>query len=217
MYAKNQKLNIAAILILLTVFAAHAAATTTTVSVDAPEYITGNKFDVEIKIDDVEDLASGQFDLSFNSSVVNAIDLDDIDEMIGDVGGDDVPVEACYFMDTNLIRLLFKPGVSRAVSGSGSLATIKFEVVGDDGDFSFLNLSDGILVDKDQEYGESTIIPADWVSGMVTIGDPPAGTRSGIRGVDHNTCRLGQRHGNNRRPAGWNNRDTHCYGLCEEP
>lgn len=174
MHAKNQRQKLAAILILLTVFATHAAATT--VSVDAPDYIAGSKFDVTIEIDDVDDLASGQFDLSFNSSVVNAIDLDDIDEMIGEIGGDDVPVEACYFMDTNSIRLLFKPGVSGAVSGSGTLATIKFEVVGEDGDSSSLNLSDGILVDKDQEYGESTIIPADWVSGMVTIGDPPAGT-----------------------------------------
>jgi len=174
MHATNQERKLAAILILLTVFAAHAAATT--VSIDAHEYITGNKFDVTIEIDDVEDLASGQFDMSFNSSVVNATDLDDIDEMIGEIGGDDVPVEACYFMDTNSIRLLFKPGVSGAVSGDGSLATIKFEVVGEDGDSSYLNLSDGILVDKDQEYGESTIIPADWVSGMVTIGDPPSGS-----------------------------------------
>jgi hypothetical protein len=175
MHAKNQRPKLAAILILLTVFATPAAAETI-VSVDAREYITGSKFDVTIEIDDVEDLASGQFDLSFNSSVVNATDLDDIDEMIGEIGGDDVPVEACYFMDTNSIRLLFKPGVSGAVSGSGSLATIKFEVVGEGRDFSFLNLSDGILVDKDQEYGASTIIPADWVSGMVTLGSPPAGT-----------------------------------------
>ena len=174
MHAKNQRQKLAAILILLAVFAAHAAATT--VSIDAREYITGSKFDVTIEIDDVEDLASGQFDLSFNSSAVNATDLDEIDEMIGEIGGDDVPVEACYFMDTNSIRLLFKPGVSGAVSGSGSLATIKFEVVGEGGDFSFLNLSDGILVDKDQEYGASTIIPADWVSSMVTLGSPPAGT-----------------------------------------
>jgi hypothetical protein len=184
MYAKNQKLNITAILILLAVFATHAAATT--VSVDTHEYITGNKFDVEIKIDDVEDLASGKFDLSFNSSVVNAIDLDDIDEMIGDVGGDDVPVEACYFMDTNSIRLLFKPGVSGAVSGDGSLATIRFEVVGEDGDSSFLNLSDGQLVDKDntdQDYGESVIIPADWVGGMVTLGDPPSGSTAPQNGT----------------------------------
>jgi hypothetical protein len=174
MHAKNQRQKLAAILILLAIFATHAAATT--VSVDAPDYITGNKFDVTIEIDDVDDLASGQFDLSFNSSVVNAIDLDEIDDIAGEVGSDEVPVDMCYFTGTGVIRLLFKPGISGAVSGGGSLATIKFEVVGEDEDTSFLNLSDGILVDKDQEYGESTIIPADWVSSMVTLGAPPSGS-----------------------------------------
>lgn len=167
MYAKNQKLNITAILILLTVFATHATATT--VSVDAPEYVSGNNFDVTIEIDDVDDLDSGQFDISFNSSVVNVTDLDnDIED--GEIGSTNVPIENCYYMDSNTIRLLFNlPGVS-GVNGGGSLATIKFEVVGGDGDPSSLNLSDGVLVDK-----ESDKITADWVSVMVTIGEPPAG------------------------------------------
>lgn len=173
MHAKNQR-QLAAILILLAVFATHATATT--VSIDAPDYITGSKFDVTIEIDDVDDLASGQFDLSFNSSVVNATDLDEIDDMAGEVGGDEVPVDMCYFTSTGVITLLFKPGVTGAVSGDGSLATIKFEVVGEDGDSSFLNLSDSILVDKEQEHKNQIIIPAEWVGGMVTLGSPPAGT-----------------------------------------
>ncbi len=174
MHATNQERKLTAILILLAVSVTHAAATT--VSIDAPDYITGNKFDVTIMIDDVDDLASGRFDLSFNSSVVNATDLDDIDEMNGEVGGDEVPVEMCHFTDTGLITLLFKPGVSGAVSGSGSLATIKFEVVGKDGDSSFLNLSKGLLVDKEQEHKNQIIIPAEWIGTMVTLGSPPAGT-----------------------------------------
>jgi len=173
-HAKNQRQKLAAILILLAVSVTYAAATT--VGIDAPDYITGSKFDVTIEIDDVEDLASGRLDISFNSSVVNATDLDEIDDMAGEVGGDEVPADMCYFTDAGLITLLFKPGVSGAVSGSGSLATIKFEVVGEDGDTSFLNLSDGILVDKEQEHRESNTIPAEWVGGMVTLGSPPAGT-----------------------------------------
>jgi len=86
-----------------------------------------------------------------------------------------VPVEMCAFMDANTIRLLFRPGVSGAVSGSGSLATLKFEVVGEDGDSSFLNLSNGLLVDKDQEFAKCNAIPAVWVNSMVTIENPPAG------------------------------------------
>jgi hypothetical protein len=145
------------------------------VTVTAPEVVSG-RFDVTIDIENVVDLAAGQFDLSFNSSVVNVTDLDDIDDiynMTGEVGGDEVPVDMCTFMDRNSIRLLFNPGVRGAVSGSGSLATIKFEVVGEDGDFSFLNLSNGLLVDKDQEFGKATLIPAVWVNSIVTIENPP--------------------------------------------
>ena len=167
MYAKNQKLNITAILILLTVFAIHAAAVT--VSVDAPDYVSGSRFDAAIEIDDVDDLDSGQFDISFNSSVVNVTDLgDDIED--GEIGDTTVPIDNCYFMDANTIRLLFNLPGTGGVSGSGTIATIRFEVVGGDGDVSFLNLSDGLLVDK-----ESDKITADWVSGMVTLGSPPAG------------------------------------------
>jgi len=167
MYAKHLKLDITAILFSLIVFATHAGAVT--VSVDAPEYVSGSSFDVEIGIDDVDDLDSGQFDLSFNSSVVNVTDLDD-DIENGEIEDTTIPIENCYFMDSDTIRLLFNlPGVS-GVSGGGSLARIRFEVVGRDGDSSFLNLSDGVLVDK-----ESDKIPADWVSGRVTIGDPSVG------------------------------------------
>ena len=172
MYTQNNnpKPRIAAIIILIAVFAAHAAAVT--VNVDASEYAPPDKqFNVKIEIDEVEDLDSGQFDISFNSSVLNVTDIkDDVEN--GEIGGTEIPVEYEYFMGGDMIRLLFNlPGVS-GVSGSGTLATIKFEAVGNDGDTSFLDLSDGLLVDK-----ESDRIDADWVNGRVTIGDgalPPA-------------------------------------------
>jgi len=178
MYTKDPKPKIAAILILLTVFAAHAAAVT--VSVDAPEYVSGNGFDVEIKIDDIDDLDSGQFDISFNPSVVNVTDLDD-DVEDGEIGDTTVPIENCYFMNANTIRLLFNlPGVS-GVGGSGTLATIKFEVVGGSGDSSFMDISNELLVDM-----ESEVIPADWVGSMVTLGSPPGGS-SGTDTVETHT------------------------------
>jgi len=170
MYAqnKNLKLNIIAILILLIVFTTNATAVT--VSVDAPEYESGSRFDITIEIDNVDDLDSGQFDISFNSSVVNVTDLDnDIED--GEIDSTAVPIDNCYFMSANSIRLLFNLPDVTGVSGSGTLATIRFEVVGESGDISFLDLSDGILVDK-----ESDEIPANWVNGIVTIGDPPTGT-----------------------------------------
>ena len=176
MYTKDPKPKIAAILILLAVLATHAAAVT--VSVDAPEYVSGNGFDVEIKIDDIDDLDSGQFDISFNSSVVNVTDLDD-DVEDGEIGDTTVPIENCYFMGANTIRLLFNlPGVS-GVGGSGTLATIKFEVVGRSGDSSFMDISDVLLVDI-----ESEVISADWVGSMVTLGSPPGRSSGGSSGTD---------------------------------
>ncbi len=166
----NPKPKIAAILILLAVFASHAAAAS--VSINASEYAPpGTEFNVEIEIDEVKDLDSGQFDISFNSSVLNVTDIkDDIEN--GEIGGTEIPVENKYFMGEDTIRLLVNlPGVS-GVSGSGTLATIVFEVVGTDSGTSFLDFSDGLLVDKDAD-----MIDADWIDGMVTIGDgalPPA-------------------------------------------
>jgi hypothetical protein len=178
MYTKDPKPKIAAILIILTVFAAHAAAVT--VSVDAPEYVSGNRFDVEIEIDDVDDLDSGQFDISFNLSVVNVTDLDD-DIEDGEIGDTAVPIENCYFMNANTIRLLFNfPGVS-GIGGSGTLATIRFEVVGGSGDSSFMDISNGLLVDM-----ESEVIPADWVGSIVTLGSQPDGS-SGADTVETHT------------------------------
>ncbi|MCD4767988.1 MAG: hypothetical protein K8R34_15955 [Methanosarcinales archaeon] len=170
MYAqnKNLKLNIIAILVLLIVFTTNATAVT--VSVDAPEYESGSRFDITIEIDDVDDLDSGQFDISFDSSVVNVTDLNnDIEN--GEIGSTAVPIDLCYFIGANSIRLLFNvPGVT-GVSGSGTVATIRFEVVGENGDIIFLNLSNGVLVDT-----KSDKIPANWVNDKVTIGDSPTGT-----------------------------------------
>jgi len=165
----NPKIEIAATMILLVIFAAHATAVT--VSVDASESVPpGKQFNVEIEIDQVKGLDSGQFDISFNPNILH---VTDITEGIknGVIGGMEVPILTRY-MGEDTIRLLFNfTGVSN-VSGSGSLATIVFEAVGNDGDISFLDLSDGLLVDT-----ESSSIDADWIGGMVTIGDgalPPA-------------------------------------------
>ncbi|RZN44045.1 MAG: hypothetical protein EF813_00255 [Methanosarcinales archaeon] len=165
MYKRNNnpKPGVAAIILLLAVCAAHAAAVT--VSVDAPEYVSNSSFDAAIRIDQVGDMDSGQFAISFNSSVLNVTDIKG-DIKNGEIGGMEVPVENKYFIGEDTIGLLFNlPGIS-GVSGSGSLATIVFEVVGNDGDTSFLNLSDELLVNT-----EADLIDADWIGGMVTIGD----------------------------------------------
>ena len=60
---------------------------TVTVTVNAPEYVE-ETFNVTIDVDNVTDLNSGQFDLSFDSSVVNVTDVRD-----GEIDGVGVLVE----------------------------------------------------------------------------------------------------------------------------
>ena len=130
------------------------------VTVNAPEIVSGT-FNVMIGMGNVTDLDSGQFDLSFNSSVVNVSDVHD-----GDVCGTTVPLSDWRFMDADTIRVLFDLSGVDAVSGSGSIATIDFEITGSVGDTSVLDISNGELFDLDT-YGEG--IPATWTDCVVTV------------------------------------------------
>ena len=132
----------------------------TQVSVNAPEVVSG-AFDVTIDIYNVVDLDSGQFDLSFNSSVVNATAVCD-----GNIGGTTVPISDWRFMDADTIRVLFDLFGADTVSGSGSLATINFEMTGSVGDVSVLDISNGELFDLDT-YSDG--IPATWTDCTVTV------------------------------------------------
>jgi len=130
------------------------------VMVNAPESVS-NAFDAKIDIENVTNLDSGQFDLSFNSSVVNVTDVYD-----GNIDGTTVPISDWQFMDVDTIRVLFDLSGADTVSGSGSLATINFEITGSVGDKSVLDISDGGLFDLDT-YG--TGIPATWTDCKVTV------------------------------------------------
>jgi len=130
------------------------------VYVNAPETVSG-AFNATIDIENIANLDSGQFDLSFDSSVVNVTAVYD-----GNIGGTTVPVSYWHFMDADTIRVLFNCPDADAVSGSGSLATIHFEITGSAGDKSVLDISDGELADL-YTYGEG--IPATWTDCMVTV------------------------------------------------
>ncbi len=137
------------ILVISVILATCTAAHQTSVSVNAPERVDSD-FSVVIELEDVVDLDSGQFDLSFNSSVVNVTGVDD-----GDIGGTVIPIADWALTGENTIRVLFNlPGID-GVSGSGSLATIHFEtIVPGDCD---MEISDGLLVNNMAE-----VIPASW-------------------------------------------------------
>ena len=130
------------------------------VMVNASEIVSGT-FNATIDIENVTDLDSGQFDLSFDSSVVNVIGVDS-----GSIDGTTVPISDWRFMDADMIRVLFDLSGADTVTGSGSLATVNFEITGSVGDKSVLDISDGELFDLDT-YG--TGIPATWTDCEVTV------------------------------------------------
>jgi len=142
----------------------------TQVCVNVPE-IVSDAFNVTIDLHNVADLYSGQFDLSFNSSVVNVADVDS-----GSMGGTEVHIDMWRLMDDGRVRVLFRCPGATVVSGSGSLATIHFEVTGAAGDRSALGVSDGLLVGVvDTNVTVVYVlheIPATWTDGEVTIGVP---------------------------------------------
>ena len=135
----------------------------TVVSVDAPEYVT-DTFNATIRIDNVTDLNSAQFDLSFNSSVVNVTDAD-VKVKDGEIDGEKVPVFNWDFVDADTVRVLVNMPMGEGVSGSGYLAEVVFEVNGKSGDKSELDISGGMLSDT-----EAKEIEAEWYGDEVRIG-----------------------------------------------
>jgi len=163
----------------LIVFTAGVAANeeeNVSVRVNAPEFVSGT-FDVTIDVHNVVNLYGGNFDLSFDPDVVNANGVYE-----GEIGGTTVTIdnEDMYLMEDSRVRVLFNIDDvenPNGVSGSGYLATIRFEVVGGDGDTSALELSEGLLscyetVDHpglDNPIEQET--DADWSGDVVTVGD----------------------------------------------
>ena len=129
----------------------------TVVTVDAPESVSGS-FNATLRIDNVTDLNSGQFDLSFNSSIVNVTDVKD-----GEIDGKAVPIFIWNFVDADTVRVLVSMPMGVGVNGSGYLAEVAFEVKGRGGDKSNLDIS-GLLVDT-----EAKEIDTDWYGDEVTI------------------------------------------------
>ena len=128
------------------------------VSVNAPESVP-ETFGVTINVENVIDMNGGQFDLSFDSSVVNVTDVS-----AGNIGGTTIPIVGWAFMDARTVRVLFKLDGIDCVSGSGYVARIDFETRGSKGDSCVLGMSNVMLVDA-----EADEIPATWTDDEVTV------------------------------------------------
>ncbi|MEA1998039.1 MAG: cohesin domain-containing protein [Euryarchaeota archaeon] len=144
-------LALAAVLLAL-IFTPLIAASGVELSVNAPEEVVeGSTFEVSIAVEEIDDLNSGKFDLSFDSSVVDVINVTD-----GNVDGTAIPAEMWSADDGNQITVIIDiPGIT-GVSGSGDLAKVSFEVVGRKRDRSELEIIESSvqLVDDEAEFIE---------------------------------------------------------------
>jgi len=106
------------------------------------EYVEeGATFSVTIDVDDVTDLETCQFDLSFDSNVLELIDVED-----GSLDGETVPITK-NLVDADTVRVCVYLSKGKEASGSGHLAEVSFKVIGKERDESVLDLSDGKLTD----------------------------------------------------------------------
>ena len=133
------------------------------VTVNAPADVSTDTFDANIDITDVEGLDSAQLELSFDPGVANVTAVKP-----GKISGNEIPVDSWGFKqcknDTIIININL-PGTS-GVSGSGTLATITFAVLGVDGDSSVLDIVEKSSVIVNTE-GED--LPVNWIDATVTI------------------------------------------------
>ena len=144
------------LVLILLAFAALAAAGTT-VSIDAPEFVSGT-FDVEIGIEDVRNLKSGHFNLSFDPDVVEPTVI-----RSGEIGGVSVMADGDTD-DSSPVNITVSVTGEGGASGDGCLATVRFRAVEVDDASTPLNLSAGNLTDT-----EGNRIDAEWTGGTVTI------------------------------------------------
>ena len=153
------------------------------VTVNAPPYVL-DTFEVTINVTEVSDMCSAQFDLIFDPDVINVENVKS-DVKSGMVEDDtEIPIYVANRMDDDRIRILiqFDNDIidEGGVSGSGYIAKIVFEVVGDIGDTSDIDISDEqtrILAHIEPREGFDTIGPTDtsanWFGTNVTIGTAP--------------------------------------------
>ncbi|HII80071.1 MAG TPA: hypothetical protein HA261_06700 [Methanosarcina sp.] len=120
-----------------------------TVSLSMPELVKGNTVYATINVENVENLDTGQFDLIFNPDVLKVVGAEN-----GSIEKTEIPIKWSS-VDSQSVRVIFNLEGVTGVSGSGKLASIGFEVIGE-GEGG-LHISDGLLGDT-----EANSINTDW-------------------------------------------------------
>ena len=130
-------ISVCFVVFLIVFAAAPAQAQQTTVSLTTPELVKGSTVYAIVEIANVNNLDAGQFDLSFNPSVLKVVNVDN-----GSIEGTTIPLQ-WRSIDDGTVRVIFNLEGVTGISGSGQLASIGFEVIGD-GDSDLL-ISSGLL------------------------------------------------------------------------
>ena len=129
--------------------------------VNAPESVEeGETFVVTMNITDVTDLNSAQFDLSFDSSV---IEISEVKK--GEINGETFQTFMHPSIDEDTERILVSMPIGEGVNGYGYLAEIKFEAKGKGGEKTELSVSNEKLYNTSAKR-----IKAVWDGAEVTIG-----------------------------------------------
>ena len=129
------------------------------VSIDAPaEVNVGSAFFVWVDIVNVDNLDATEYDVVFDDTVLQ---LDDVTD--GTVDGTVIPVDIWNEVDGRVTIVQNVPGLTGA-DGDGWLAVLWFNVIGDVGDVSAIDLQNGILGDT-----EGVEINAFWIDGVVDV------------------------------------------------
>jgi hypothetical protein len=136
-----------------------------TVTVNAPAKVAANnyQFNVPINISQVSNFYGCQFDVLFDSTVLQYVST-----TWGQIGATSMSGNGTA-SSNNIAAgdqrfLVSLSGLSSGISGSGTIATIRFQVIGNIGQSSTINLSNGILSDFTAQS-----IPATWINGSVQV------------------------------------------------
>ena len=126
-----------------------------------PKVLVSNDFTVMLNTTSLIDFDAGQFDISFDNSVLR---LDNV--TAGLIGTTDIPVSLWNEINPGTYRTIVNvPGIP-GVTGSGYLAVLHFHVISPAASSSTLALSNGFLNDNLAQE-----IPATWVGDSVTVYD----------------------------------------------
>jgi len=135
------------------------------ISLDAPASVkAGGNFVVKVNINDVSDLNSWQYDVTFNPSVLELTNVSS-----GSIASSTIPAEAGDWsvVEAGRLRVEGDMGSASPATGSGYLSQLHFHVIGQAGDSSNVSLANGLLRDS-----QAQTIEAHWQGCSVTVAQP---------------------------------------------